>query len=88
MDQLDRIPVINFIIDLGFCKGQGDYEGGGVRAQGLINVDQLDRIPVINFIINLPVIRSIITAVLPGASVLHAPGVGMVTAHQCIAVEG
>ena len=38
-----------------------------IAIQGLINVDQLRRIAVIGYIIDLPVIRSIITAILPGA---------------------
>ena len=38
-----------------------------IAIQGLINIDQLRKIHVIAVIIDLPVVRSIITAILPGA---------------------
>ena len=37
-----------------------------IAIQGLINIDQLRKIHVIAVIIDLPVVRSIITAILPG----------------------
>ena len=37
-----------------------------IAIQGLINIDQLRKIRVIAIIIDLPVVRSIITAILPG----------------------
>ena len=37
-----------------------------IAIQGLINIDQLRKIHVIAVIIDLPIVRSIITAILPG----------------------
>lgn len=43
-----------------------------IAIQGLINIDQLRKIHVIAVIIDLPVVRSIITAILPGTVSISA----------------
>jgi hypothetical protein len=39
-----------------------------IAIQGLINIDQLRKIHAIAVIIDLPVVRSVITAILPGTN--------------------
>ena len=51
-----------------------------IAIQGLINIDQLRKIRVIAIIIDLPVVRSIITAILPG-NVLRPVLLRMTFAH-------